>query len=496
VRVNTAPRNIASGVRAPGFGAGLLSNGTDTTQNMRSAHFNESGAATTELALIYPGWYLDTNNETNVPNSYTVAASIEYPAGTYTQVKWSASATRVVTAGTNTLSDYVAIAIPAGAQFWVRTFISVTGGQVWPLSGVGGTTIAALGEECEVGVGLANKTMSGTITGTATGYRPSAIVGKYVAGMKNVSLAGLGDSILSGLSGSIYDSKGNTSWPGYAASGKCPYIPISVSGTTAASQAAANKMDLRKAFLQAAGITHVVTEWGTNDLQGGSTSAQVIGNLQTIWGHISGLGMKVIQSTITPRSTSTKGHYDVASQTAVSGFAGAGSHCGVTNAFIRGNPSPLYDYIEVSNLVSSAVDSGIWATGDSLGTARALQSEVVTLSGTPTTTSFVTNSAKANDYYFFGAVEFLTGGLAGQIFYWQQSPTSYSVNNVGGTISVSPALPSAPASGNTARLYPLQEKITDDGVHPYIVQNFSTGLQYGGHLIIADSFGTKLTGWL
>lgn len=483
--VNTTPRNFASGVRAPGIGSGTLSNGTDTTQNFRASHHNMAGVSMTGFKLGYCGWYLDATSEVICPNDYTVSVSIEYPAGTYTRVTWDNGATsKVIAAGQAlVLSDAININIPKDAQFWVITYVSVSPGQRWPLCH---NRVSSLGEQGELGIGLTDKTLVGGVSGASQGLRPAAIIG-YAAGMKSVSLAGMGDSIIHGSGDGTFDGRGNTSWIGRAATiADIPYLPIAVVGTTLASQVVANKLNYRLAYLQAAGITHIVANWGINDTGSGFSTFQT--NLNTLWAALATTGARVYHTTLGPRSTSTDAWYTVSRQTAHSQYNGSSATGHQINDYIRTTPSPLSGYLETADVLSTSRYSGLWKTGDSHPDVNLLTSDNLTVSGTPTTTNVPTNSARATNYYQFGGAEFTSGVLNGTI-------RTTGVANTGANVTFSSALASAPAAGDTVIARASAIRTNNDGIHPAVLTNTAlSGQIFGGHLMTRDYAATFLAG--
>lgn len=472
-------RHIASNGRGPGAGSGSVSNGTNTTSNMRSSQFNESGVALTNLALIYAGWYTDTTNETDLPNAYTVSASIEYPAGTYTQVTWAGATSTSITAGQNIVSDFVTVNIPANTQFWVRSFVSVTAGQVWHKSHVLDT---ARGEACEEGVGLSDKTMSGTITGATQGFRPSAMISKGM-GFRKVSLGVIGDSITFGSGDGAFDARSNTSWIGRAASSNCPIINCSVSGTQLGNQVAAGKLSRRLDLFAKAGITHVIIDWGANDV-----ASVGLGTLQTnashVIGQVNAAGMKAVYTTITPKTTSTDKYYTTANQTPATGYTGGASSVrSQFNDWLRGLPSSLYACIENADILETARDSCIWKAGNTQTGYLAANTDSWTVGEGSTTTVFTSNSTQPANYYNFGSVLFTSGALNGTFV------TSVTSQTAGGSFTV-PTLASAPASGDTFKAYPFSAASTTDGLHPNV-----SSLSYGGHIILKENFVPILQAW-
>lgn len=487
---NTNARNIASNVRAPGEGSGALSNGTDTTSNLRSAHFNEANVTVTSLAVLYSGWALDTTNEVIMPNDYTVTAAIEYPSGTYTQVTWSGATSKSITAGSNIISDYVTIpgGIPADARFWVRTFVSVSSGGKWPLTS-NLVTSGGNAEAGETGVGLADKTMSGTISGSAVGLRPGAILSQYVAGMNRVSLMAMGDSIIHGSGDGLFDSNGNTSWIGRAATGNCPYTQCAVVGTTLANQVVSNKFNYRLDYLSKCGVTHLVINWGINDTSAGS--AAMITNLQNLWGQLRTAlpTLKIYHTTVGPRvSSTTNAYYTNAGQTPHSQFNGASANGHVVNDYIRTTPSPLNGYIEYCSNLSPSIYSGVFRNGDESPNVNCLTSENLTASGTPTTTNVPTNTAKPSNWYQFGSTLYTSGVLNG-------TSTTSGVNNTSANITYSVALSSAPSAGDTLTARPSAVRTTTDGIHPALLSNSTNSTLYGGHMIMKDVMAAVIAAW-
>jgi len=474
-------RNIASNTRAPGANGGAASNGVDTTANSRTSQVNESGKALTNLALVYSGWRTRASapSETDLPNDYTVTASIEYPSGTFTQVTWSGTTSKVITAGSNIVSDYMAVAIPAGARFWVRSFVSVTAGGVWPTSGTMHSGSPGL-ELYQTGTGLSDMTMGGTIVGTSQGFRASGFLSRGT-GFKKVSLGVFGDSIASGSGDGVYDTNSNTSWIGRAASGNCPILTTAIVGVTLAD----NVLNLtrRLDLFQKCGITHVLCAWGANDVAV-RTAPQIQADLTTLYNAIIAAGMKPVQTTTTPKSTTADFWYTEAGQTAAAGYTGGeASVRGVVNNWVRALNAGLYDYIETADNVETARSSSIWKAGNTQTTYLAPNTDVWTVGVGATTTSVPSNSTAAADYYRFGRIKFLTGALAGTM------SGQVSGQTVGGTFTV-PALASAPTAGDTFSAYPQFCNATNDGLHP----NVSSSV-FGGHIIMKEVAVPKIQGW-
>lgn len=160
----------------------------------RNASFMRDSVS--QIKFAWANWIM--NHQFVAGNTLTLKASVEYPAGTFTQVTFGGSATGVVAAGGLLESDFVAVNIPDGAQFWTRCY------AVWSVGALTSLTQAnaTLGE-ASVYPGT-DQTMSGTIT--STGYalcQPCMIVGRTAK--KNVLI--IGDSLQS-ATGSMTNPNG------------------------------------------------------------------------------------------------------------------------------------------------------------------------------------------------------------------------------------------------------------------------------------------------
>ncbi|MBY9039498.1 hypothetical protein K7461_29410, partial [Pseudomonas fluorescens] len=90
--------------------------------NCRTAHHARDDISSLQLVFnniyVVPG-----TGETAIPGTQTITASVEYPAGTFTQVKFNGGNTSVVLSGlTQIVSDPVAVSIPNGAKFFTRRY--------------------------------------------------------------------------------------------------------------------------------------------------------------------------------------------------------------------------------------------------------------------------------------------------------------------------------------------------------------------------------------
>ena len=88
----------------------------------------------TQIKVVFPNFYIassgrpDSGSQAQPGSSATITASIEYPAGVCTQLKFSGSASGTIANGGQVASDALTVSIPNGATFWVREFSSAASG--------------------------------------------------------------------------------------------------------------------------------------------------------------------------------------------------------------------------------------------------------------------------------------------------------------------------------------------------------------------------------
>lgn len=331
-------------------------NTTNKQLMARSPHYSRT--AITSLQIVIPNWYVNpssTHAEIGSGADATVTASIEYPAGVYTQVLFSGVAAGTVTNGSQLLSDAVAVTIPTNTLFWVRIFWEGGAGGVLtiPHDLTGGSNP---GSGLEVAVsGLTDKTMSGTVTAADNEFSPVAIIGTTT----QPSFVIVGDSI--GLGDSSRETVGDASGDfGVVARGIGPsyaYASYCQNGDQAEDIVASHTN--RAALFAYA--SHLACEYGSNDLYTNSASvATVQGLLQTIWGYMTALGpeKKVYQTTITPRTTSSDSWATTENQAQVSGTINGRRT--TLNDWIRGVPSGAHGYFDIADALETSRNSGIW----------------------------------------------------------------------------------------------------------------------------------------
>ena len=286
-------------------GASQSLNTTNKQIMSRSRHFARDDISS--LQLMYGNWWISSSQEEPSGGTITVTASIEYPEGQFTQVRWNGGATSCTIADFSNapLSDAVSLQIPEGAEFFVRTYASSANGILFcPQRDL------ANGERCGFGpTAIADMTMSGAYdtmpdNGTDAIFRPLAIV----APTKKRSVLIVGDSRSFGIG----DTPSETSDQGNvdrSISRACGTINVSRSGVAAFEFLASHALRLPLAQYCSTVYVHL----GINDALAGNTAATIIGNLQSVAALFS--AKPVWTATLEPVTTSTDGWTTAANQT-------------------------------------------------------------------------------------------------------------------------------------------------------------------------------------
>lgn len=326
-------------------GSEALSDGIDTIETARVLH-QTAGSALTSIQLVHRNGSLTADG----PDTISVTASIEYPAGTFTQVKWGGSSSKSLGAGLAGVSDAITVAIPEWTQYWVRTCVTVASGKRWYRS------FATSGAGAGVTTG-SDLTMSGTI-GDSTSHcmAAEAVFGVQTTPQKTVIC--VGDSIGVGV--------GDSGWPsadngikggifGRAVVGSYFNFMWAKSGMTANAWLSSV---WPKFSAYAAYADTVIVQLGSNDIGSLNGSA----DYTTIWTNFNSLGAKCYQCTCPPRSTSSDSWATTGNQTKSASDADRVSFNNALRAITTPHQggSPLTGFIEVADAVESSRDSGLW----------------------------------------------------------------------------------------------------------------------------------------
>jgi hypothetical protein len=318
----------------------------------RSLHIAADNIAS--LQLVFANFYIALGGEVGGGTTATYTASIEYPVGTLTQVKFSGSVSGTAAPGALLVSDAVSVAIPQYASFFVRNYrVHAAGSYAAPYTQKGSTLNSAAGDNCNWGStsGVTDQTMSGTVVGRGVPYAapPVAIIGP--TSVKSALI--IGDSRVYGVN--VVPSTPTNPGVGelapsffYASVG---HIASGLASDKAAYWAAAN-YPLSANLAQY--CTAIVSNHSINDLLNGETSAQLVANQQTMMAAFS--SKAYFPCTIAPRTTSTDSWATLGNQTAGSENAQRVTY----NTAVRAGIAGATGYFEIADSGESSRNSGLW----------------------------------------------------------------------------------------------------------------------------------------
>lgn len=313
-----------------------FSNGTDTGANFRWRHV--ACRSVSDVAVCY-------QNRSAV--SMTLRAAIEYPYATtnYFPLLFSGVRDVVLAPGATVVSDILVLAMTAADVFATRTYFTIASGA-WA-NGYG-ILNNSLGEGLSKGTSTSDLTTSGSIPAVFDhAFGPSAIVGKPTGALVQPALFFIGDSITAGIS----DVPSQLGFLPRMTNDQIGYVKAGESG------AIFQLLDNDIRLLLMGCCTHAICEYGTTDIFQGFSLATLQANYVSGWTKLAARGLKVYQTTITPRTTSTDNWATTGNQTIISGYGQMRSD---VNDWIRTTPAPLTAYLEIADAVESARNSGLW----------------------------------------------------------------------------------------------------------------------------------------
>ncbi|RWI35452.1 hypothetical protein [Mesorhizobium sp.] len=332
---------------------------TNKQANSRTHHFARDHI--TALKIELPNWYWVRSTagpETNGGGNITYKASIEYPAGVFTQVTFSGATSAIVASGASVLSDFVNVNIPKGASFWVRVYAVAATAIVFTDGNAGfPQRDDANGEAYAYAAsGVSDLTMGGTITSNIVGgadpiFCPSAIV----AQTRNPSVLIIGDSRDWGFN-DLYDASGDLGDLARSIGPAFGYINVAGSGDKFSAFISVSAK--RRALAQY--CSHVVIGDAINALRSGGsgqnkTAAAVLAELQTVLGFFP--DKRCFTTTLGgPNTTSTDNWATVENQTVNANSAQIIAY----NDAIRAGVPGCIGYFEIADQVESARNSGKW----------------------------------------------------------------------------------------------------------------------------------------
>lgn len=340
------------------FGQGTQSGTLYTQAMVRTSH--TALVAITSAALVLQNYCAKTFNsdaffvpDTGPGAAATVTASIEYPSGTFTQIKFGGSPTGTIPDKDFLVSDYVNISIPKNTQFWTRRY------QTNPIALVnqGGFGFSAVdGDFSNMGTsGVADQTMGGTIT-TNVGYDlpPLGIIGPS----SSPSVVVVGTSIAAGVGDNLSSPSG---LHGYNQSlTTTPNLNLAQGGANTLGWISDHPIH-QKMFQY---CTAMLTDHGENDYTITDTTT-CLSRLQTLYALMR--GKQIFQTTMLPRvATSSDGFTTIGGQSSQE-FP---TEQRALNAALRAGTPNVSVLCDVDNLLESSFQSGWWRVAtDGFGNA-------------------------------------------------------------------------------------------------------------------------------
>ena len=333
----------------------------------QTTHFVSPQANMTKIAPIWNGWYRNADLYRNTLGAdVTIEASVEYPAGsgTFTPLTFAGGSTSgVVTNGGVLKADLLTIAIPAGAQFRIRTVVTAISSSTFvPCYQY---ILAPNATSYADGGASGNLKTSGTITAAAESriWGPIAIMGELdAANCRGFVLHGTSSGM--GTGDTSTGPKGGTGYLQRAVDPLYPWVGLLTPGATEINGTRFD--DMTKLYLLAAamnslgGVSDVITQGGTNDFTNQSKNADELAGFQRCYSSL-WAGARHIRVTMTPYSTSTDGWLTAANQT-VTTLGTYSAQMPTYNANMRAGVGvgDVYGVIDAATIASSATDSGKW----------------------------------------------------------------------------------------------------------------------------------------
>lgn len=326
------------------------------------------------IALDFINWYPGATTDTDGPAAMTLRVGVELAGGAILPVKFASADTVTIAPGGGARSDLLYIDGKAGDVFYVRVTATMATGTTYVFTGVAdpnyGYAFGPVQDNSRSGTNYAG--------GANPAVGPVRVLGRPTAGAVKRAVGLVGDSITQGANHDTDAYKGPFALA--LDTQKVPYVKIAKGGETAQAFASLAVSSRRLALI--AGCTDAICQYGTNDLTTRSL-ALFQADLITIWQRLIRTGVRVRQTTITPRTTSTDSFATPGGQTPVAGFTVGGvrqqfndwlrdgapmlngaavatgsSAAGTLRAGATGHP--LVGFIDVADAVESARNSGVW----------------------------------------------------------------------------------------------------------------------------------------
>lgn len=308
------------------------------------------------LALEFGNFYLDGRTTNAVPlEIQVVVETTESNRPVYYDVTFNGKQTVTMAPGERAKSDEIGMELYKGQTFYVRTYMK-SSGYVYNVS-----SLVVNGE----GVRAGNLLKSDSFTGIKQAVFGPLAIHAIPSGVDFKVVACIGDSISIGAG--LGEEAVDNHIPGEvgfmqvgAMRAGMGFITLGMNGQSLdgfTQQKRLVRMDL------AVKCDIAIVNYGTNDLTGARTLDALKDLYLDTWKSLKMRGLRVFQTTITPRTTSTDNWATVENQAPANARHGFGPDAdrAVLNRWIRSIPSPHLDgVIDVAAITEAGVDSGRW----------------------------------------------------------------------------------------------------------------------------------------
>jgi hypothetical protein len=339
---------------------------TDSSWMSRSLH--TAAVSITALQLVFANWYINITADVAGGTSATYTASIEYPAGSFTPVKFSGASSGVAASGATLVSDSTAVSIPAGASFFVRNYrVHAAGSFKAPYTSWGATFNQSAGDACTHGSGSAvtDQTLGGTVVNTTAYWMAPPVA---IIGTTNLpSYLVIGDSRITGFNTVLGQQTDTNPCTGELSpslfNAGIGFIASGLPSDTAAYWAAG---DYPLSQGLATYTSDVISNHSINDLNNSGTAAQLLANQQTLRS-VNFAGKRYWICTLAPYTTSSDSYATLANQTVVSSNAQRIAY----NTAVRAGVPSMFGYLDIASRVESSLNSGFWKVNGTANYATA-----------------------------------------------------------------------------------------------------------------------------
>ncbi|MDE0878195.1 MAG: hypothetical protein OSB00_05950 [Sphingomonas bacterium] len=319
--------------------------------------------AVASIQIAFPNWI--ANNvalEAGSGGTAIFRAAIERLDGTIQPFTWGGTATSPVVAdgGQTPLSDSLPLATPlkSGEWFAIRGYGEFSAGII--LNSLADSALGSAGDAVEYAQsGLADKTVSGTISATPTSvsFGPCLIVGDT----RRASALLIGDSRVKGGASApgidTGDAAGDLGELARSIGPRMAYVNCGTASERLDQFLTANARRLALATY----ASHIVANYAINDLLGNRTAASILADIATLAESPSLKGKPIAWTTIGPRTSSSDDWTSVANQTP---FAQDGERRTLNAALRARRVAGLADVFDTAAAYESAIDSGRFVVGE------------------------------------------------------------------------------------------------------------------------------------